>query len=235
MAKIVFDIETIAENFDEMDETTRKVLAERIPYTIGSKKYEQELAALKRDLVFSPLTGRIVAIGVLDIEKHKGVVYFQSPDVEAKEFEEDMFLYKPMDERQMLESFWGGARQYDEFISFNGRLFDAPYLIVRSAVHKVQISKNLMSHRYLESQRYGPKHVDLYDQLTFYGALHRPANLHMWCRAFGITSSKAFDVKGSDVAQLFHERKYLEIARYNARDVQATKELYEYWNSYVRQ
>jgi uncharacterized protein YprB with RNaseH-like and TPR domain len=49
------------------------------------------------------------------------------------------------------------------FITFNGRSFDAPFLIVRSAVHRIKPSVNLIPNRY---DKY---HIDLFDQLSFYG------------------------------------------------------------------
>jgi len=44
----------------------------------------------------------------------------------------------------------------------------------------------------------------------------------------GITSPKIEGVKGGDVKELFKTREYLTIAKYNTRDLVATKELYDY-------
>jgi len=68
----------------------------------------------------------------------------------------------------MLENFWNGAKSYQEFISFNGRGFDVPFLMIRSAIHKIIPSKDLMHGRYLYQQLSNAKHIDLFDQLTFY-------------------------------------------------------------------
>ena len=43
---------------------------------------------IKSGLGFSPLTGQIVAIGVFDYDKNQGVVYFQAPGENFKEFQE---------------------------------------------------------------------------------------------------------------------------------------------------
>ena len=235
MSKLIFDIETIGENFDELDSATQEVLTKWIKKDSESEKeYAQALEELKSGLGFSPLTGQIVAIGVLDYDKNQGVVYFQAPGENFKEFQEENIIFKPCSEKEMLENFWKGAEKYNEFITFNGRSFDAPFLAVRSAVHKIKVSKDLMSNRYLNSQRFGATHIDLFDQLTFYGATRRKGGLHLWCRAFGIISPKAQGVTGDDVAQLFKEKKYKEIARYNVGDLNATKELYDYWKNYIK-
>ncbi len=235
MPKLIFDIETIGENFDELDQATQEVLTKWIKKDSESEgEYAQALEELKSGLGFSPLTGQIVAIGVLDYDKNQGVVYFQSPSENFKEFQEDNITFKPSTEKEMLENFWKGAEKYNEFITFNGRGFDAPFLAVRSAVHKIKASKDLMSNRYLNSQKFGATHIDLFDQLTFYGATRRKGGLHLWCRAFGITSPKSQGVTGDDVARLFKEKKYKEIARYNVGDLTATKELYDYWKNYIK-
>ena len=234
--KLIFDIETIGEDFDEMDKATQEALT----YWIGrTAKDEKEREALFNDvknrLGFSPLTGEIVAIGVLDYEKDRGRVYFQAPGADLEDVEEDNFIFRPMSEEEMLLNFWQGASEYDEFISFNGRRFDVPFLMVRSAIYGIKPTKNLMSNRYLNIQFVNAKHVDLYDQLNFYGASSWRGNgLHMWTRAFGIKSPKADGVTGDDVAGLFSEEKFLEIAKYNVGDLLATKGLYEYWNKYLK-
>jgi uncharacterized protein YprB with RNaseH-like and TPR domain len=233
MAKLVFDIETVGEDYDQMDDLTKEMMTKWIKKESSSEtEYESALENLKGEMGFSPLTSEIVAIGVLDVEKDQGVVYFQSPGAETKEFEENKIKYRPMGEKEMLESFWAGASNYDEFISFNGRAFDVPFLMVRSALHKIKPTKDLMSNRYLFSQRPGHKHVDLQDQLTFYGALRRKGGLHLWCRLFGITSPKVDGMSGEDVTPYFRDKKFEEIARYNANDLWATKELYNIWREY---
>lgn len=234
MPKLVIDIETIGEEFDGLDETTKSHLTSSIRYRKGSKEYKQALHEIENNLVFSPTTGEIIVIGLLDLERDKAVVYFQAPGEELKEFTEKNVTYKPMSEHQMVSSFWGGVVEYDEFITFNGRGFDIPYLIARAAVHKVKITKDLMSNRYVESQRYGAKHVDLQDQLGYYGAIWRPGGLHMWCRAFGIASPKEEGVDGGEVKRLFKAKRYIDIARYNARDLFASKNLYNHWREYMK-
>lgn len=235
MAQLVIDIETIGENFDEMDGTTKEVLTHWIKNTAKSdEEFEKSLKDIKEGLGFSPLTGQIVAIGILDAEKGSGAVYFQSPDIVVQEFSENSIKYVPLSEKEILERFWEVSKKYDQFITFNGRCFDIPYIITRSAVHKIRPSKDLMSNRYLNSQRNGALHIDLYDQLSFYGAVRTKGSLHLWCRALGITSPKAQGVTGDDVAALFRNKQYLDIARYNVGDLYATRDLLKYWETYLK-
>lgn len=243
--KLIFDIETIGEDFDELDEITQESLTRWIKKESESEEeYKIALEELKTGLGFSPLTGQIVAIGVLDVGKDKGAVYYQNPsfaeasagepDNLSEVSEENGIKLQAVSEKEMLERFWRGAEQYDEFISFNGRAFDVPFLMVRSAVHGIKPSKDLMSNRYLGMQKYSAKHIDLLDQLTFYGAVRKKGNLHLWSRAFGIKSPKEEGITGEDVGKLFKEKRFLDIARYNIGDLRATKALFEYWDKYLR-
>lgn len=234
MSRLVFDIETVGVDFDSLDETTQEVLTRWIKReAVSDEDYEESLKELKEGLGFSPLTGEVVVIGVFDCDKNQGAVYFQAPGEKIGEFSEGNIRFKQMTEKEMLERFWEGAKNYSEFITFNGRAFDAPFLAIRSAVHKIRPTRDLMEGRYLYQQR-DCRHIDLLDQLTFYGAVRRKGSLHLWAKAFGIQSPKSEGITGDDVGRLFKEKKFLDIARYNVGDLRATKELYDYWNSYLR-
>jgi hypothetical protein len=234
-ARLIFDIETIGENWDEMDETTQKALTHWLKKDAYSNEaYEATLMDIKNGLGLSPYTGQIVAIGVLEVETNKGAVYYQSPEKATEDFEEDGIKYKAMTEKEMLTKFWQGAINYTEFVSFNGRGFDVPFLMIRSAVHGIKPTKDLMSNRYLNSQKFNALHIDLMDQLTFYGAVQRRPKLHMVCRAFGLKSPKEDGVDGDEVNPLFKAKEYLKIAKYNAADLRATREVYKNWDEFIK-
>ena len=233
---LIFDIETVGQDFDSLDSVTRANLTRWIKREAGNNesKYNVLLTDLKEGLGFSPLTGEIVAIGVFDTVKNKGVVYFQSPDKESKEWRDGGFTFKPRTEEEMITAFWQGAGKYNTFVSFNGRSFDVPFILIRGAKYKIKPGRNLMANRYLRFQQTAVKHIDLFDQLSFYGAVRRRGNLHLYCQALGIRSPKAGGITGDDVGRLFKDKKYKEIAEYNSWDLVATGELYEKWRKYVK-
>ena len=236
MPTLIFDIETVGEDFDAVDETTQEVLTRWIKReTESSEDYAAALADMKNGLGFSPLTGQIVAIGIYDGEREKCAVYFQpSPNGKEQGFEEGQCKFEVMPEKEMLIRFWEVVEKYETFVTFNGRQFDVPFLMVRSAIHGIRPSKNLLANRYLNYQPGHARHVDLLDQLTFYGALRKKGSLHLWCRAFGIESPKAQGVDGDDVKALFESGKSADIARYNARDLRATYELYTRYEQFLQ-
>jgi len=232
MATLIFDIETVGEEWNDMDSVTQEVLSRWIQRTAKDEENaKSQLKDLQENLGFSPLTGSIVAIGVYDLERKHGAVYYNGEVSKADEECGD-YLLKQRSEKEMLREFWEGAKGYDTFVTYNGRGFDVPFLLHRSVVHEIIPTCDLMAGRYLYQQK-SIKHVDLQDQLTFYGAMFRKPSLHLFCRAYGIESPKVDGVSGDNVTQLFHDKKFRDIALYNSRDVTATTELYEKWLTYL--
>ncbi len=233
MRTLVFDIETVGEEWDSLDATTQKTLSRWIDRTAkNEEEHDAQIADLKDGLGFSPLTGSIVAIGLYGVEQEKGVVYYRREDGETDDLAEGAATLKVRSEKEMLEDFWAGAKAYDTFVTFNGRGFDVPFLMLRSAILGVSPTRDLMDGRYLYQQKDG-KHIDLADQLSFYGATARKPALHLYCRAFGITSPKEEGITGDNVSALFREGKCETIARYNCRDILATMQLYKKWRQYL--
>ena len=171
-------------------------------------------------------------MGMYDVERARGVIFFDTEGSITEDIDTGEYVLKPRTEAAMLRDFWEGARLYDTFVTFNGRAFDIPFIILRSLVHGITPTRNLMSNRYLSSQR-DTRHIDLQDQLSFYGAVARKQPLHLYCRAFGIPSPKAEGVSGDDVTKLFAEKQYETIARYNSRDITATTQLYEVYKTHL--
>ncbi len=220
--KIIVDIETIGKDFESFDEMSKE-------YLLKFAETEEEIKEAKEGLAFSPLTGEIVAIGMLNPDTNNGAVYFQSPDTPQDTLKEDGIEFIADSEAGTLKRFWEAVKHYDQIITFNGRGFDAPFIMLRSAIHKIKPTKDLMPNRYSITS-----HIDLLDQLTFYGSVRRKFSLHIWCKAFGIKSPKEGGVTGHEVKELFEQGKYLDIAKYCAGDLYATKELFEYWDKFVR-
>ncbi|MDX1608043.1 MAG: ribonuclease H-like domain-containing protein [Candidatus Spechtbacterales bacterium] len=238
MSYLVFDIETIGKPYDEFDEKSKEIFkqwAERESHT--KEDFDRALETVKEGFPFSPFLGEIISIAVLD-QDGKGGVYFQAPDSGIEDFEEENpagdepVKYRVGSEKDILDRFWEIARHYNKFVTFAGRLFDGPFVHIRSAVHEIKPTHNLMDNRYLGMQRRA-KHVDLADQLSFYGAMRPRPKLHFATQAFGITSPKEGGMEGKDVPKAFKDKKYKEIAEYNFADVVATRELYEKWNTYI--
>jgi len=233
MRTLILDIETVGESWNTLDSVTQGVLSRWVDRTAKNNvEHESLLQDIKNGLGFSPLTGQIVALGVYDVERGEGTVYSVGGDIDATDTQEGVFLFKWRTEAELLKEFWEGIRDYEVVVTFNGRAFDLPFIIHRSLSHTITPTIDLMRYRYLTQQSV-PYQVDLQDQLTFYGAMSKRPSLHLFCRAYGIVSPKVDGVSGDDVAELFAQKKFRDIASYNARDLIATAELYKRWQTHL--
>ncbi len=221
MSRIILDIETVGEDFDSLDPSVQD-------YLLKWAETPEDVEKVKDSLSFYPHTAQIIALGMLNPDTDKGRVYFQSPAHNIGTFEEDGIVFQSAPEGEILREFWNTIKSYDKFITFNGRGFDCPFIIIRSAVNSIRPTRELIPNRYSDL------HIDLLDQLTFYGASKRRFSLDMWCRTFNIKSPKSEGITGYDVKGLFASEKYTDIARYCAGDLRATRELLLVWESYVK-
>jgi len=220
MKTMVFDIETIPVDFDSLDIVQQE-------YITKFANTDEDLEKVKQQMALWAPTNRIVAIGMLCVESQRGAVYFQSGNRNVEDFEEDNIKYSCGSEKEILEKFWKVISFAHRFVTFNGRGFDCPVIMLRSAMLEVKPSKNIMPYRYSTDI-----HVDLLEHMTFYNA-YRKFNLDMYCKAFGIDSPKSGGVTGHDVKPLFESGEYEKIARYCAGDLWATRELYIRWKEYM--
>jgi len=154
MQTIVFDVETgpLAESelsallppFDPAEVKTGNL---KDPAKIAEKIAEAE-ANHRRDFfdkaALDPLTGRVIAIGMLDLETDK------------------FFIIGHDDEARTLTEFWeasqGEMGRLNGMLGFNIFNFDLPFLIRRSWKHRIKVPFGIRRGRY-----WGDQLVDLRD------------------------------------------------------------------------
>ena len=255
---LVFDLEVAPYDFEtHYDEETKE-------YLTKFANNDEERAKAIEGLVFTPFTSRIVAIGMLDYNKKEGAVLVNAPkektlDSAAKLEAERMLSYnanheegsedKPYtesklekltylcgSEKEIIDLFWRKIRTegYNLFVTFNGREFDCPFIMLRTFIMKLKPSYNLMSGTDFNIKGY---HIDLMKELTFNkhsptGA-RRKFTLDFYCKQLGIPSPKADGIKGDMVKDLYENGEYQTIADYCFGDVVATGNLFNLWSKYL--
>jgi DNA polymerase elongation subunit (family B) len=226
--KIVFDIETSGFPLETFSESQQEYLMRYVEKEKDEKiRSEKELEAI-RYLNLYPFTAKVIVIGLMNINTGNRYVIFESEEPREWESEEKKISYHGMTEEKMLIKFWDFLTKADKLISFNGRQFDLPFLMLRSAMLKIRPSRNFIKSRYDIT-----KHIDLLDQFTFYG-LTRKFNLDFYAHAFGLESPKSNGITGMDVNELYRAGKIEDIAIYCGDDIKATAELYEIWKTYLK-
>ncbi len=226
--ELVVDIETTAFDFDSLTESQQEFL---LRYAEKEKDEETRNEKIDEAIRFTslyPFTAKVIVIGLMNVLTGNRYILFESKDPREWKNEEKKISYHGMSEKAMLVQFWNFALKTKKIITFNGRQFDIPFLMIRSAINKVIPSRNFIKSRYDTST-----HIDLLDQFTFYGAI-RKFNLDFYCHSFGIKSPKSDGVNGMEVKSLYDAGKIDEIAIYCGEDILATAKLYEIWKTYLK-
>ncbi|MEW6006406.1 MAG: ribonuclease H-like domain-containing protein [Stygiobacter sp.] len=225
--EIVFDIETVGVEFDSLSESQQEFLFRYAEMETDDSKREFLKEEIKRSLSLYPFTAKIIAIGMLNAQSEKLVVLYEGLEKDEWKNEENNITYISMSEFDMINYFWKYAEKSKKIISFNGRNFDLPFLMMRSVINKLKPTKNFLKNRFDSSS-----HIDLLEQFTFYG-LTKKFNLDFYCHAFGIESPKSKGITGMEVKEMYKAGLIKDIAVYCGKDVQATYQLYKIWNDFL--
>lgn len=215
MATIAFDIEVSGFPWKEVDEITRGYLLERA-------RTPEDREAVPERTALVPGLGKVIAIGLWNVEQDKGLLLLEGEHAATAEWEKvpGSRIFRGS-EKQILEEFWDVLdRKHPQLVTFNGRGYDGPILMIRSAQLGVRPSTQLVPKRW-EVKR----HCDLMDVLSFQGVWRDKYSLDYWCRRFDIESPKT-SIDGSQVARAYRDGRIEDIGEYCLRDTRATAELY---------
>ena len=218
MKKLVIDIETVGIPWEEHDPYVREYLIKG--------QTEDGAEETKRAGGLSPFRGRIVAIGVINIEDGRSCALYEVPgQTDVRVERAGSRTYISGTEKQILEKFWDWFDADARFITFNGRQFDGPFLMLRSAINGVVPRRDLVGYRYQMHPN-----CDLREALNFHGTTNSRQskfNLDLACKAFDVETSKSEEMDGRAVESFYRAGRHREIADYCLEDVRATMELYE--------
>ena len=218
MKKLVIDIETVGLPWEELDAYVREYLIKGL--SDGDAEETRRAGGL------SPFRGKIVAIGVINIEDGRSCAMYEVPGQSDIRIEKvGARTYISGTEKQILDKFWSFFEGDSRFITFNGRQFDGPFLMIRSAIHGIVPKRDLVGYRY----GFHPN-CDLREVLNFFGTTNNKQfkfNLDLACKTFGVETSKREGVDGRSVETWYRAGRHRELAEYCLDDVRATAALYE--------
>lgn len=222
MSTLVFDIEVAGFPWIEVDEITRGYLLER-------EQDPVRRASVPERTALYPGLGKVIAIGLWLVEEDRGLLLLEGEKEGDTERDWEKVASSKIyrgEERDLLEMFWRKVAPRSErsprskLVSYNGRGYDVPWLMIRSAQADVRPSRNLLPNRFKTNE-----HCDLMEVLGFFGAVRERYSLDYWCRRFGIESPKG-SIDGSQVARAYRDGRIEDIGEYCLRDVRATAALY---------
>jgi hypothetical protein len=196
---IIFDLETFA--VDDAEQFVEDVQAPdnyKKPEAIAAYIEKARLKAID-SCALDPDLCRIVALGSIDVSSHK-------PSVRV--------FHNTGEEKIGLEQFWWEAKGAD-LVSFRGFNFDMPILMRRSQYLNV-------AHPRLNLDKYRSNHIDLYQELTYRGAI-KGHSLQFYLARFGIVYG---DVSvGKDIAGMVKAGDWAGVSAHCAADVMGTRAL----------
>lgn len=206
-AYIVFDTESVVDG----------ALLARVLYPGESLSPEAAIARLENELgaessedkPFIPVTFHVpVAIGVARVGKDYRLLDLASLDAPR---------YDP---RTLVKAFWRGVDYYTQsvLVNFNGRGFDIPLLTLSA------FRFGISSRRYFDDPdrfgfryRFTPKHCDLMEWVTEYGACRLKGGLNLLAKMLGKPGKMG--TKGDQVADLYAQGRLQEVNDYCLHDV----------------
>ncbi|MBL6721677.1 MAG: ribonuclease H-like domain-containing protein [Planctomycetes bacterium] len=214
---IVYDIEVAGLPWEEVDEITRG-------YLLNRQRTEEEREAVRDRTALFPGLGKVIAIGMWLVEEDRGLLLLEGDTAAEGPWEKvSHSKIQRGSEEELLQRFWelvGAGRPRHRLVTFNGRGYDGPILMTRSAQLGLAPTRNLVGYRYDLGD-----HCDLFDVLTFQGATRDRYSLDYWCRRFDVESPKG-SIDGSQVARAYRQGRIEDIGEYCLRDVRATAQLY---------
>jgi DNA polymerase elongation subunit (family B) len=212
---IAYDIEVAGFAWEEVDEITRG-------YLLTRAKDDKERATVPERTGLELGLGKVIAIGMWNIDAGRGLVLLEGQSAPKKAWErvKGAEIVRGS-EKELLLEFWDIVeRKRPRLVSFNGRAYDGPVLMIRSAQLGVSPSVNLVGNRYKLGL-----HVDLMEIFSFQGGWRSSYKLDYWCRRFDVESPKG-SIDGSQVSRAYREGRIEEIGEYCLRDTRATAELF---------
>jgi len=202
---IVCDIETLAVDGIDIEPVSApanyKDEAKIAAYVADAMAKQRDKAGLY------PYTARVIALGWCYEGDETAQVHIANGDAM---------------EREILAEFWGRVwdrrtNAVESLVTFNGRSFDLPVLMVRSRLLGVPYPA-------LNIDRYRSPHPDILKILTFDGALDY-RSLTWFAKRFGLNTDDAFS--GKEIAELHAVGNWDAIKKHCESDVLLTRQLGE--------
>ncbi len=217
---LVYDIEVAGLPWEEVDEITRG-------YLMSKQRDDAAREAVRERTALFPGLGKVIAIGMWLVQEERGMLLLEGEHEPEQTWEKvSHSKIERGSEEQILRRFWelvdlSGKGKRTRLVTFNGRGYDGPVLMTRSAQLGIAPSRNLVPYRYDISD-----HCDLFDVLGYQGASRDRFSLDYWCRRFDVESPKG-SIDGSQVAKAYRAGRIEDIGEYCLRDVRATAQLFQ--------
>lgn len=126
---------------------------------------------------------------------------------------------------ELVKLFWGACEKWEGMlVTFNGRGFDFPVLEMQAIRLGLKCPNYFQDAKTSFRHRYG-RHIDIMDVLSNYGAARRVGRLDYILKMLGLPGKG--EVHGSEVNQLWKDKRFNEVEEYCVDDVKQTFECFK--------
>lgn len=193
----------------------------------------QDSRAAPQTVGLLPGLAQVIAVGLWSPSDRRVLALDPTRDApHTQRLESGVEVTFHAEEAELLRAFWeaaSAARQRgSRLVSFRGRGFDVPMLVLRSTVLGVAPSVDLGRPGSLAP------HCDLHEVFGFDQARRPGFSLDYWCEVYSVSSPKG-GLTGDQVASAYEAQRFVEIASYALADARATGEVFEHLEPWVRQ
>lgn len=164
------------------------------------KEYLMDKQISKEMRSFNPLFSKIICIGLKD---------------------KNGFTAIRGEEKDILVKFWGIVKDYSIFVTHNGYGFDIPFIVVRSAINKIEYHNKIWLNKF---SMMGSNH---FDTMLFFNqnGVFTSGRIDIIAKTLNIEIPDGrFD--GREVERLYKDGKIDEIIEHCRQDVEITEKVY---------
>jgi hypothetical protein len=183
----------------------------------------------------SPPLARVVCVGMRQVETGREQCFYDADLVKG----EIVPVGSPppvtgkTGERELLEAVNTCLAKTRTLVTFNGRGFDVPVLVHRMVAHELMpcdfLIRAARESRYPNWKGTPRLHVDLREQMTFYGASNGAGtSLRAFAIGYGLPDPKSSG-DGASVSTLVERGDAAGLCSYCMSDVRTATELYRRW------
>ena len=185
----------------------------------------QQKSEMMDKFALSPLTGKVILIGCLTDVKLSDWMGEPTHQFNNKKY---WVVQLIGEEKEMLAKFWDMLRLQalqagDHLVSYNGKQFDLPFLLHRSAILNIKPSQRIIIPKLLSKYQHEP-HLDLFN---WFGS----GSLVEWSYKLGISNSLERD--GGKIGGWYEAGQMDIIKQKNSIDLFQTAEIYERVKSWL--
>ena len=209
MTPVAWDIETVPYNLSTLSPQQHRRYEAELAYRMSRDETQNEDDVSRLVRSTHPFLGWICCIAV--------AFFGGDGRIQTK----SRAATGPDEEHRLLQDFWTNIAAYPsgvQWVTFNGKRFDVPFVQARSLVHSLTPTRTDISDTYPYNHR---PHADL---MTVWPSLHY--RLDELCHHLGVSSPKG-EMSGSGVAESIAAGRVEEVAMYCEADAKATLQCWQ--------